>query len=162
MMHDIEGLWFGAKPLGLARVSHSGRPSWRKAVAVHAHCASLSPLCNSPGSLAPPSASAATAATAATAAATTTTNNSTRIAITITITLALLAAQQAHGWAHSCADGNTGACCLLEQIWSLSNAMDVYAVASDVCWAKTSMPQCDPFRQRQWDLAIPLMCETDC
>ena len=43
-------------------------------------------------------------------------NNNTRIAITITITLALLAAQQAHGWAHSCADGNTGACCLLEQI----------------------------------------------
>ena len=61
-------------------------------------------------------------------------NNSTRIAITITITLALLAAQQAHGWAHSCADGNTGACCLLEQIWSLSTAMDVCAVASDVCW----------------------------
>jgi len=89
-------------------------------------------------------------------------NNNTRIAITITTTPALLAAQQAHGWAHSCADGNTGACCLLEQIWSLSTAMDVCAVASDVCWAKTSMPQCDPFRQRQWDLAIPLMCETDC
>ena len=89
-------------------------------------------------------------------------NSSTRIAITIAITLSLLAALQAYGWAHCCADGNTDACCLLEHIWSLSNAMDVYAVASDVCWAKTSMPQCDPFRQRQWDLAIPLMCETDC
>ena len=89
-------------------------------------------------------------------------NNNTRIAITVTITLALLAAQQAHGWAQSCADGNTGAYCLLKQIWSLSNAMDVYAVASDVCWAKTSMLQGDPFRQRQWDLAIPLMCVTDC
>ena len=163
----LGSLWFGAEPLGLARVSHRGRPSWRKAAAALAHCAGLSPLSHYP-SLAHTakriSSNNSNSSNSSNSSSNNNNynNNSTRIAITIAITLALLATQQVHGWAQSCADGTTGAYCLLEQIWSLSNAMDVDAVASDVCWAKTSMLQGDPFRQRQWDLAIPLMCVTDC
>jgi hypothetical protein len=89
-----------------------------------------------------------------------------RIAIAIAITLAIAAAlaplQQARGWAATCADGNTDVCCHLEQIWSTSTAIQVFGVATASEWAKLDVFQCDPATQRQWDQAIPLMCQTDC
>jgi len=90
------------------------------------------------------------------------------IAITIAITLAAALApmQQAHGWAQSCADGNTDACCHLEQIWDVDSSSlmrDVYQVMSHARWATTAWPkQCDPAYQQSFDRAIPLMCATDC
>jgi hypothetical protein len=82
-----------------------------------------------------------------------------RIAIAIAITLTLAAAlapmQQAHGWAASCADGNTDVCCHLERIgWEIRQLLDVTITKVQT--------ECDPYTQRVVDRIVPRMCETDC
>ena len=81
------------------------------------------------------------------------------IAITIAITLAAALAplQQAHGWAQSCADGNTDVCCHLEQIgWKIDTLIEATMTI------RPDRSYCDPWAQSVYDETIPRMCATDC
>jgi hypothetical protein len=88
------------------------------------------------------------------------------IAITIAITLAAALApmQQAHGWAQSCADGNTDVCCHLEQIgWDQAAFTAASKVALDISFVQAGITSpCSPYTQSMFDKAIPRMCETNC
>jgi len=88
------------------------------------------------------------------------------IAITIAITLAAALApmQQAHGWAQSCADGNTDACCHLEQIgWDVLTSMKLTGIHQQIVLSKLYPNyRCSPSSQRDFDEMIPRMCQTDC
>jgi len=90
-----------------------------------------------------------------------------RIAMSITITIAIMlaaAAQQAHGWAQSCADGNTDVCCHLEQHgWDILASMSLIGIRQQIVLRNMDPHYaCDPSTQQTFDAMIPRMCQTDC
>jgi hypothetical protein len=88
------------------------------------------------------------------------------IAITIAITLAAALApmQQAHGWAQSCADGNTDVCCHLEQHgWTIFPRMALTSISIQILSKQLNpLKECDLSMQAKINDTVPLMCQTDC
>jgi hypothetical protein len=90
-----------------------------------------------------------------------------RIAMSITITIAIMlaaAAQQAHGWAQSCAGGNKDVCCHLEQHgWTIFPRMALTSIGLQIQIHQLDpLRECDPTMQTKFNDTVPLMCQTDC
>ena len=86
------------------------------------------------------------------------------ICLAIAITLIALLAQQAHGWAQTCADGNTDVCCHLEQHgWSFARQSDLTSIEIQILNKQLDpLRQCDLAMQAEFDNTVPLMCQSDC